>query len=91
MQGLVLLQKEADGVSALACISPDGKPTESGRRLLQALEDYHTPEDIAANTKLPLFRVRSGLRELAGAGYAKEEGGKYGLTDAGIEALKKSG
>lgn len=75
----------------MVCISPDGKPTESGMKLLSAIRDHHVPEDISEETKLPLFRVRSGLRELSEAGYVKDEQGKYDLTDAGREALKKAG
>jgi len=75
----------------LGCVSPDGKPSESGRKLLLAARDYRTMDEIAEETKLPLFRVRSGLRDLTEAGYLKEEGGKYRLTDSGREALKKAG
>ena len=75
----------------MGCVSPDGKPTESGRKLLLAAKDYHVPEEIAKETKLPLFRVRSGLRDLSEAGYVKEEVRKYSLTESGKEALKKAG
>lgn len=70
----------------MACISPDGKPTESGRKLLLAVREKRTPEEIAGETKLPLFRVRSGLRELAAAGFVREEQGKYILTESGLRA-----
>jgi predicted transcriptional regulator len=35
--------------------------------------------------------VRSGLRDLTEAGYLREEGGRYLLTDSGKEALRKAG
>ena len=55
----------------MACISPDGKPTESGTKMLSALKSgLASPEEIAKDTGLPLFRVRSGLRELTQAGLA---------------------
>lgn len=75
----------------MACISPDGKPTESGRKLLLALREHRTPEDVANLTELPLFRIRSGLRDLLEAGYVKEEQGKYFLAGPGVEALRKAG
>jgi len=75
----------------LACISPDGKPTESGKKLLSAVMAPHVPEEVAVETQLPLFRVRSGLRELSEAGYVKGDQERYSLTDAGKEALKKLG
>ncbi|MGQ9788082.1 MAG: hypothetical protein ACUVQM_02020 [Candidatus Hadarchaeaceae archaeon] len=73
----------------MACISPDGKPTESGRKLLLAVSVYRTPEEVAEKTKLPLFRVRSGLRELVEAGFVREEQGKYMMTDSGMRASER--
>lgn len=46
------------------------------------------PEEIAKDTKLPLFRVRSGLRELTQAGLAKLEYDKYKITEKGEELLE---
>ncbi len=68
----------------MACISPDGKLTESGTKMLHALKSGSaTPEDIARATQLPLFRVRSALRELAQASIVEQNGDKYSLTDKG--------
>ena len=72
----------------MACISPDGKPTESGTKMLRALQSgLGSPEDIAENAGLPLFRVRSGLRELTRAGLANQEDDKYELSPKGVELL----
>jgi len=72
----------------MACISPDGKPTESGTKMLRALKSgLGSPEEIAQNAGLPLFRVRSGLRELTQAGIAKQKGDGYELSASGIELL----
>jgi len=69
----------------MACISPDGKPTESGTKMLSALKSgLGSAEEIAKSTGLPLFRVRSGLRELTQAGLIVERAGKYEITDKGI-------
>jgi len=68
----------------MACISPDGKPTESGTKMLSALKSgLGSAEEIAKSTGLPLFRVRSGLRELTQAGLIVERAGKYEITDKG--------
>lgn len=73
----------------MACISPDGKPTESGIKMLRALEaGLGSPEEIAKNTGLPLFRVRSGLRELAQAGLANQKDDKYTLSENGATLIK---
>ena len=72
----------------MACISPDGKPTESGTKMLRALElGLGIPEEIAMEAGLPLFRVRSGLRELTEAGLAEQQGYNYKLSAKGIELL----
>jgi DNA-binding IclR family transcriptional regulator len=72
----------------MACISPDGKPTESGAKILRALKaGAGTAEEIAQKAGLPLFRVRSGLRELAQAGLVTETNGRYKITDKGTELI----
>jgi Mn-dependent DtxR family transcriptional regulator len=69
----------------MACINPDGKPTESGLKMLQALNSgKSTPEEVSAATDLPLFRVRGGFRDLEGAGLiAAAPAGGYALTENG--------
>jgi len=70
----------------MACISPDGKPTESGMKLLRALQSGpKSPEDVAQETGRPMYAVRSGLRELAGAELVTEKGESYELTPKGSE------
>jgi len=72
----------------MPCVSPDGKPTESGMAILAALDGGKTsPEDIAAETNRPLFRVRSGLRELLGAGLVSQSGESFALTEQGKAVL----
>jgi predicted transcriptional regulator len=52
--------------------------------LLKSLKDGAlSPEDIASKTGQPLFRVRSGIRELKNAGFVEEAEGKYGLSKNG--------
>lgn len=54
----------------MACIKPDGKPTQAGLTILRSLDGGAlSPEEVSRRTVLPLFRVRSGLRELAEHGY----------------------
>ena len=72
----------------MACISPDGKPTESGAKMLRALKSgLGSAEEIAKDAELPLFRVRSGLRELTQAGLATQKDDKYEITDEGAELI----
>jgi predicted transcriptional regulator len=68
----------------MPCISPDGKPTSTGLALLKSLKDGAlSPEDITSKTNQPLFRVRSGLRELKNAGFIEETEDKWRLSEAG--------
>lgn len=72
----------------MACISPDGKPTESGSKMLRALQaGSGSPEGIARDTGLPLFMVRSGLRELTQAGLAKQRDDRYELSEKGAKLI----
>jgi predicted transcriptional regulator len=73
----------------MPCVSPDGKPTSSGMAVLKSLKDGAlTPEEIAGKTGQPLFRVRSGLRELKNAGLIEENMDKYALSKTGETAIQ---
>jgi len=73
----------------MPCVSPDGKPTTSGMATLKALKNAAlSPEEIAVKTGQPLFRVRSGLRELKSAGFVEEAEDKYKLSKNGETAIQ---
>ncbi|HXL03044.1 MAG TPA: winged helix-turn-helix domain-containing protein [Candidatus Atribacteria bacterium] len=73
----------------MACVTPEGKPTESGKKILSALKSGATsPEEVAKISGLPLFRVRSGLRDMVQADLVAEEEGKYKLTGKGGEFIE---
>lgn len=72
----------------MPCVSPDGKPTESGVKMLEALQAGNkSPEDIASATGMALYRVRSGIRDMVAAGFAAESDGSYTITEQGKAAL----
>ena len=72
----------------MGCISPDGTPTESGKKMLLALQKgLRSPQDVAKETGLPLFRVRSGLRDIAVAGLAEQKDDSYELSPKGTELV----
>jgi DNA-binding IclR family transcriptional regulator len=71
----------------VACVNPDGTVTPSAISILTALRSADTAELIAPLAGLPLFRVRSALRELVVAGLVAAENGHYRLTDAGLARL----
>jgi predicted transcriptional regulator len=72
----------------MACVNADGTVTESGRAMLLGLKVPATAEALASTTGLPLFRIRSGLRDMAQAGLVVELEGAYRVTERG-EALAK--
>jgi hypothetical protein len=72
----------------MGCVSPDGTPTASGFKMLRALNDgLDTPEQVAKNAHIPLFRVRSGLRDMEAFGLASVRGGKYKIEPKGKELI----
>jgi predicted transcriptional regulator len=57
--------------------------------VLKSLTDAAlSPEEIAGKTGQPLFRVRSGLRELKNAGLVEELSDKYTLSETGVKAIQ---
>ena len=73
---------------AVPCVSPDGKPTKSGIATLSALKSgASTAKAVSDVTGQPLFKVRSGLRELVNAGFVKQVDDKYHLTTEGSKLV----
>jgi DNA-binding IclR family transcriptional regulator len=68
-------------------VNPDGTVTPSAIAILTALRSADTAELIAPLAGLPLFRVRSALRELVAAGLVTADDGRHRLTDAGLARL----
>jgi DNA-binding IclR family transcriptional regulator len=68
----------------MPCISADGKPTKSGIEMLSALKGgASTTDALSGATGMPMFRIRSGLRQLVNAGFVKQVDDKYQLTPEG--------
>ena len=77
-----------EAVIDLPCVSPDGKPTKSGMATLSAIKDGAlTAEDVTEKTGQPLFKVRSGLRELAKAELVEQKDENYKLTPKAEQLL----
>jgi predicted transcriptional regulator len=74
----------------MPCINPEGKPTETGKKVLQALRDNGlcTVEKVAEVTGVALFRVRSGLRDMIEAELVTMVGDKYDITEKGIKLIE---
>lgn len=74
----------------MPCVWPDGSLSRSGRLMLSAVRPDSTAEDVAAATGIPLFRVRSSLRELIAADYVSEVGGHFQQTEQGAAKVRSS-
>ena len=71
----------------MACVGSDGSLSTSAKSMLEAVSKASSASEVATATGLPLFRVRSGLRELAEAGFATEADGLFSLTEQGAAKL----
>lgn len=70
----------------MACINPDGTLAPSAQSILKALRDGPAgAEALARQAGLPLFRVRSSMRELVEAGLVADTAEGYVLTEQGRE------
>lgn len=61
----------------MACVDDNQTLTTSMQALLNALDAPLTAEQLAEKTSLPLFKVRSALRELEQRGYVKNNDDVY--------------
>lgn len=72
----------------MACINPDGTLSPSAKAVVMALQSASTLPALAQMVNLPLYRLRSSLRELLEAEWLTEENGVYGLTDKARKQLE---
>jgi len=72
----------------MACINPDGTLTWPGRAILEAMRQPAPLNQVSAGSGVPLYRVRSVIRELLDAGLANADGELYNITEQGIGKLK---
>jgi len=72
----------------MPCVKPDGTIEPMAQAILRALHTPRTAEGICEYLRLPLYRVRSTVRELLEAGLVAETDGVYGLTDSGRSGVE---
>jgi DNA-binding IclR family transcriptional regulator len=75
----------------MACLNGDGSLTVLASAILNALATVHDPADVASATGLPLYRVRSGLRDLAQVGIVEPLDEGYEVTVRGQHLLAAAG
>jgi predicted transcriptional regulator len=67
----------------MPCVKPDGTLEPMAQAIVRVLGTPRTIEGVCEHLRLPLYRVRSTMRELVEAGLVVERDGRYGLTDKG--------
>lgn len=72
----------------MGCIKPDGSVSWTGELILLAMWEPATCEEVSKLEKLPLFLVRSAVREFTNAGLLEKRGESYLITPEGIRRLE---
>ena len=74
----------------MPCIDSSGQMTEMAGKILAAMGDGAPLTEVAEKTGLPLYRIRSGARELVQAGLAEARNETYVPTEAGRAAMRRN-
>jgi type II secretory ATPase GspE/PulE/Tfp pilus assembly ATPase PilB-like protein len=72
----------------MGCINVDGTLTRSGKLILSALHTPMTPEEAARETGVPLFKVRSSIREFLAARLVQAADDKFQTTLDGLVQIE---
>ena len=73
----------------MACINSTGEINDMAKKILVAITQPASLEQVALQSGAPLYRIRSGVRELLQAGLVEENDQLYVATAAGLTALNK--
>jgi predicted transcriptional regulator len=75
----------------MACVNEKGQLSPAGKKLLGSLAvESLTTQDISKNSGLPIFKVRSNLREMLNAELIIEENNQYKISEKGKQILEKN-
>lgn len=75
----------------LACINDNGNLTKSAKDLLQSMQhESLSADEISKKVGLPLFRVRSSLRDMKSMGFVIEENQSYKMNPKVANLLNRS-
>ena len=73
----------------MPCVKPDGTLEPMAQAIVRALRTPRTVEGVCEHLRLPVYRVRSTMRELVEAGLVADRDGVYDLTDSGRRRLEQ--
>ncbi|MHA1378645.1 MAG: hypothetical protein ACTSRG_09710 [Candidatus Helarchaeota archaeon] len=73
----------------MPCIDESGKLSESGEALIKSiLSDELTVKEISSRINIPIFKVRSSIRELLEADLIEKIGESYKSTEKGKNLIQ---
>jgi predicted transcriptional regulator len=72
----------------VGCINVDATLTRSGVSILLTLQTPMTPEEVAKETRIPLFKVRSSIREFLAASLVQAADDKFQTTLDGLVQIE---
>lgn len=74
----------------MACVNDKGNLTESAKKLLTSIKDDSlSPEEISNQVGLPLFKVRSSLRDMKSMGFVIEENKTFKMNPKAEKLLNR--
>jgi len=73
----------------MPCVKPDGTLEPMAQAIVRALRTPRTAEGVCEHLRLPLYRVRSPMRELCEAGWGADADAVYGFTDSGRSRVEQ--
>jgi len=73
----------------MPCVKPDGTLEPMAQAIVRALRSPRTIEGVCEHLRLPVYRVRSTMRELFEAGLVAESDSVYALTDSGRSRVEE--
>ena len=74
----------------MACVNASGEISEPARQILSAMMEPASLPQVAVQTGLPLYRIRSATRELSEAGFAVESENGWKTTETGRNAMERT-
>jgi predicted transcriptional regulator len=70
------------------CVKPDGTLAPNAKKIIKACRQGATIDEMAQETGLRSFRIKSSIRELTGAGLLEQQDDQFVLTSLGANLLR---
>jgi predicted transcriptional regulator len=71
------------------CVNPDGTLSPNAVMILRVCREAAAIDDMARETGIRPFSIKSSIRELTGAGLLAQDGDRYCLTPEGEVVLER--